>query len=227
MIRRRRIDYPVTSGEPTASESAQSCCALQRSERSECLTTAGLERVDIGVGSRDTRSVLLPGASRKRIARTLNAAYADGLLSEETLAHRLDQQLESRLIDPFRLIGDLTFRSPSSPGRLVKRAHALAAAVRRAPGPRAEEVVEAMLLALDWSGGQRELIVGRSRSCDVVLPGPGVSRWHARLCFRDGTWVVQDLRSTNGTTVNGTSVGRCALRPGDQLSLGDEWLTID
>jgi pSer/pThr/pTyr-binding forkhead associated (FHA) protein len=31
----------------------------------------------------------------------------------------------------------------------------------------------------------------------------------------------------NGTTVNGVRVGRCALRPGDRVGLGDESLRID
>ena len=40
--------------------------------------------------------VLGPGARRHRLARTLNAAYAEGLLSERTLAHRLDDPLRRR-----------------------------------------------------------------------------------------------------------------------------------
>jgi pilus assembly protein CpaF len=71
------------------------------------------------------------------------------------------------------------------------------------------------------------LLVGRHHACDVVLPESSVSRRHARLVFRDGTWVVQDLESTNGTIVNGVRVGRCALRPGDHLILGDAHLRID
>jgi pSer/pThr/pTyr-binding forkhead associated (FHA) protein len=84
-----------------------------------------------------------------------------------------------------------------------------------------------LLLALDWSGGRRELVLGRHHGCDVVLSNPGVSRLHARLVFRDGSWVLQDLQSTNGTTVNGVRVGRCELRPGDHLVLGDEHLKVD
>ncbi len=84
------------------------------------------------------------------------------------------------------------------------------------------------MLALDWAGGQSELLVGRHHECDVVLLGStGVSRRHARLIFRDGNWVLQDLKSTNGTTVNGVRVGRCEVRPGDLLELGDARLQID
>jgi SOS response regulatory protein OraA/RecX len=54
--------------------------------------------------------VLAHGASRSRIAHVLNIAYADGLLSDETFADRLDQLFRARVVDPSRLIGDLTTR---------------------------------------------------------------------------------------------------------------------
>jgi pSer/pThr/pTyr-binding forkhead associated (FHA) protein len=54
-----------------------------------------------------------------------------------------------------------------------------------------------------------------------------VSRRHALLRFRDGAWIVRDLESMNGTTVNGSPVVRCRLQPGDQLAFGDEALVVD
>jgi hypothetical protein len=148
-------------------------------------------------------------------------------LSEDTLSRRLDQLLSAQLVDPFRLIGDLNFRNPS-PRRRGRLAEALAATMRRVTTSSAEDSrAEPVLLALDWGGAQRELILGRNPSCDVFLSDPGVSRCHARLFFRDGSWVLQDLASTNGTTVNGVRVGRCELRPGDHLVLGDQHLKID
>ena len=41
----------------------------------------------------------------------LNTAYADGRLSEGTLAHRLNQVFAERLIEPRALIGDLNLPS--------------------------------------------------------------------------------------------------------------------
>ena len=158
------------------------------------------------------------GASRRRIAHALNVAYADGLLSQETFAHRIDMLLRARVVEPARLIGDLSTR-----GDLQWKAR-MARMRRRLFGDPREL---GTLLALDWLGGQRELVVGRHHSCDVKLSDPSVSRRHARLVFRDGNWVLQDLESTNGTAVNGVRVVRCVLRPGDRLSLGDEQLLID
>ena len=157
----------------------------------------------------------------------LNAAYADGLLSEETFAHRLDRVLADRLIDPWALIGDLSLRS--APSRWHERLRGAAAAALGTVRFSGSEPVEpsAVLLALDWNGGKSELVLGRSRTCDVVLSSEAVSRRHAQLFFRDGNWVIRDLASTNGTRVNGIRVGRCRLRPGDRVALGDALLRID
>ena len=84
-----------------------------------------------------------------------------------------------------------------------------------------------MLLALDWDGGDDDLLVGRHPSCDIVLDDLSVSRRHARLRFRDGHWVLQDLQSTNGTLVNRARVVRCQLQPGDEVHVGTVRLLVD
>jgi FHA domain len=157
-----------------------------------------------------------PGDARRRMERTLNAAYGDGLLSEQTLAHRLHVLFGSELVDPSGLVGDLTLRSWERAVALLRRAFA---EPPRAPGP--------PLLALDWSGAREELLLGRHAGCDVVLPDPSVSRRHAWLTFRDGHWILRDLDSTNGTCVNGERVVRCELEPGDRLRLGSAELLVD
>ena len=170
--------------------------------------------------------MLRDGASRRRIARVLNTAYADGLLSEETFARRLDQTLSERLIDPPRLIGDLSLRSAPRRWRakLSEAAAATAGTLRLA---RSERAADAVLLALDWGGPGGELVIGRSRECDVAFVSDAVSRRHARLLFRDGHWVIHDLGSTNGTMVNGVRIGRCRLRPGDRVTFGDTSVVVD
>jgi hypothetical protein len=175
-------------------------------------------------GRRETVIVVTSGASRQRLERALNAAYGDGLLSESTLAHRLDLLFGSRLIDPSGLVGDLTVRSARRCWTGIVDG-VVAVAERLRPGGRGRGAVR--LLALDWTGGQDELLIGRHPRCDVVLTGSAVSRHHARLRFRDGIWILQDLGSTNGTTVNNVSVGRCRLRPGDRLVIGGERIRVD
>jgi len=151
--------------------------------------------------------VLHPGASRRHLARTLNAAYAGGLLSDDTFARRIDQVLKSRLIDPLALVGDLNLRRSGTPGAGLRTG--IRNAVARFRAGAATEITGPVLLALDWTGAQSELVIGRHHACDVVLENLSVSRRHARLLFRDAKWIVQDLESTNGTIVNGTRIGRC------------------
>jgi hypothetical protein len=170
--------------------------------------------------------MLEPGSTRQRLERTLNAAYAEGVLSQNTLVHRLEQLFGGPLVDPARLVGDLSARKqrrfPASVGEQIR------AMGRKLLLPHSFTTNGSpVLLALDWNGGHDELVIGRNPVCDIVLPGPAVSRRHARLSFRDGNWILQDLDSTNGTVVNGALVGRCKLQPGDRVSIGDEQLIVD
>ena len=48
---------------------------------------------DTGAVWRENRAVARSGASRRQIAQTLTIAYGEGLLSEDTFLHRLDQAL--------------------------------------------------------------------------------------------------------------------------------------
>ncbi|MGA9856903.1 MAG: FHA domain-containing protein [Solirubrobacteraceae bacterium] len=134
---------------------------------------------------------------------------------------RTDLLLRGGLIDPARLIGDLNLRAKAGLADLA------ATVARWARQPGTEPAQPAALLALDWSGAQTEITIGRHAGCDVVLANLAVSRHHARLVFRDGRWILQDLGSTNGTEVNGCPVGRCELRPGDDIALAGEHLTVD
>jgi hypothetical protein len=164
-----------------------------------------------------------PGTSRQELATALNTAYANGLLSADTLSRRLDLLFGKPLIDPSRLVGDLTTRRPQRPWP-ASLLHTTIIRVREAIGLLAAGPI---LLALDWDGGQEELFVGRHTSCDIRLHDPTVSRLHARLVYRDHCWIVQDLESKNGTTVNGKAVGRCRLAPGDDLGFAGQHFRID
>jgi pSer/pThr/pTyr-binding forkhead associated (FHA) protein len=78
-------------------------------------------------------------------------------------------------------------------------------------------------------GAHRELILGRARSAAVrfdPVRDTRVGRHHARIVPRDDGrlgFVIVDLRSRNGTFVNGRRVnGVVDLCPGDIVQLGDE-----
>jgi adenylate cyclase len=63
------------------------------------------------------------------------------------------------------------------------------------------------------------LLVGRRESADIVLRFPNVSGHHCELTLVDGFWTIKDLRSSNGTKVNGDRVTEQKLKPGDRLSI--------
>ncbi len=66
-----------------------------------------------------------------------------------------------------------------------------------------------------------ETVVGRLKGCDMRIPSAEVSRRHCLLRLKDGYVTVEDLRSVNGTFLNGDLVrGQQIVRPGDQLEIG-------
>jgi hypothetical protein len=70
-------------------------------------------------------------------------------------------------------------------------------------------------------------VLGRSRQCDVVINDPNVSRRHAEVRREGDGYVLVDLDSTNGLTVNGQEVKRAALADGDQVQLGTTALRFE
>jgi hypothetical protein len=84
------------------------------------------------------------------------------------------------------------------------------------------------------NGTQREielngapLTIGRATDNALVLHDSRVSRHHARLQARRGTLVFTDLRSTNGSRVNGARVAEVALGEGDRIEIGDTILVVE
>ena len=73
-----------------------------------------------------------------------------------------------------------------------------------------------------------EISVGRVQGNDLMLPKGNVSKRHARLMFRDGRFIVTDLKSTNGTYVNGRKIGQATVvREGDKIYVGDYVLRFE
>ena len=66
-----------------------------------------------------------------------------------------------------------------------------------------------------------ENVIGRSKSCDVTIDFPTVSRNHAVLTrYDDGSWTITDVGSKEGTLVNGRKVQICALTSKERISIG-------
>lgn len=66
------------------------------------------------------------------------------------------------------------------------------------------------------------VIVGRSPGADIVIAASYVSGRHARFSLMGQDLFVEDLNSTNGTTVNGRRIGNpVALHDRDIVNVGD------
>jgi hypothetical protein len=64
--------------------------------------------------------------------------------------------------------------------------------------------------------------IGRDPGNRVVINDPQISRQHARITPQGGLMVLEDLGSTNGTTVNGLRISAShTLAHGDEIGLGD------
>ena len=71
------------------------------------------------------------------------------------------------------------------------------------------------------------VVIGRHPGCDVVLESTAVSRQHAELTRSGDDVAIEDLRSRNGTSVNGKPLtGRRPLEDGDEILIGDQLLTF-
>jgi pSer/pThr/pTyr-binding forkhead associated (FHA) protein len=68
--------------------------------------------------------------------------------------------------------------------------------------------------------------VGRAPRADFVVDAALVSRVHCRLAAGAGEIEATDLKSTNGTYVNGERVDRATLKDGDLLRVGAVELVV-
>lgn len=74
---------------------------------------------------------------------------------------------------------------------------------------------------------QAEVTIGRVRGNDIVLRKGSVSKRHAKIVLKDNKFVVIDLKSTNGTIVNGRKItAPQVIRENDKLVIGDYVLEV-
>jgi pilus assembly protein CpaF len=73
-----------------------------------------------------------------------------------------------------------------------------------------------------------EVTIGRVPGNDVVLPKGNVSKRHSRIVLKDSRFIVVDLKSTNGTYVNGRKItSPLVVKEGDKIYIGDFILTLE
>ena len=136
---------------------------------------------------------------------------------------RMDQRFETAR-EFFEALEEYTARQPIAPtGRLQQQ-------MADMPTPRAMPALEVRNWALvnvkpetneKHAISGDSVMVGRDRTCSIVLAHPAVSRRHARITVGGGKDpVLEDLQSANGTYVNNTRIDRAVLKPGDIVRFG-------
>jgi diguanylate cyclase (GGDEF)-like protein len=63
-------------------------------------------------------------------------------------------------------------------------------------------------------------IIGRSRSCDLVVDDRAVSRQHSCIYYKNNGYRIKDLDSHNSTIVNDNKIRKVRLKPGDLIRIG-------
>ena len=72
-----------------------------------------------------------------------------------------------------------------------------------------------------------EMVIGRDLGVDIVISDVEVSRKHAHLVAQQGSYLIEDLGSTNGTVVNGLRLtSPYLLHPGEQIALGEHVILV-
>ena len=92
------------------------------------------------------------------------------------------------------------------------------------------------LITLTEKGGEseqltfekEEVTIGRLAGNDIVLNKGNVSKYHSRIVLKDGKYIVVDLKSTNGTFVNGKKIAAPqVVRPSDKIYVGDYIINVE
>ena len=75
---------------------------------------------------------------------------------------------------------------------------------------------------------QPEITLGRDPGCDIPLTDDTVSTRHAQLTYHHNQWWLEDLSSTNGTTLNQIVVTMpTVLTAGDEIQCGTTRLVVN
>ena len=80
---------------------------------------------------------------------------------------------------------------------------------------------------MEFQLGDQPITIGRSPDADIVLLDEKVSRIHCGIRLWDGDFYIKDLKSKNGTWVNGDRAEVAKLRPSDSIRIGSTTFTFE
>ena len=116
----------------------------------------------------------------------------------------------------------VTRRLPSGPVAVAPPPPARGRADRSTPAPpRLLVVTEGSLKGTTITLTSAPVLIGRAPECTLVLEDDFASGRHARLSLQQGTWMVEDLGSTNGTFLGRNRVqAPTPIEPGAAVRIG-------
>ena len=68
--------------------------------------------------------------------------------------------------------------------------------------------------------------IGRGKEATVVLNDEKCSRIHTAIRYWDDIFIIRDMKSSNGTYLNGKKIEVAKLTPGDVIKIGDTELHV-
>lgn len=80
--------------------------------------------------------------------------------------------------------------------------------------------LKGLVMGQEFHIGDDPVIIGRKEGVTIVLDDGLVSRRHTEIAYEDGSFVIRDLGSRNGTKVNGRRIREKILRAGDRVAVG-------
>lgn len=98
-------------------------------------------------------------------------------------------------------------------------------AVMSGPTPRLV-CVKGPFAGKEWPLNKAESVIGRDADNDIPIDHRSMSRQHARIVIDQGKVRIVDLKSANGTLVNGEEYAQAELKRGDVIELGHVRLRV-
>lgn len=165
-----------------------------------------------------TAPARLSDAERDRVLGVLKEGAAQGKLSPDTFMGRMELALAARGSDELAVLTADLENKHRWTQRLFGAVGQMSAFSQRLRRAWTSERLPKLLLP---APGPYPLRIGRDTVNGLRLNHETVSRVHAELGVQAGVWVLRDLGSSNGTTVNGRRVtGAVVVRDGDVVGFG-------
>lgn len=173
--------------------------------------TVNLTRSTFSIGRLETNDIVIPSqivsSKHARLEQVEGGGYKLVVIPEA----KNPVQFEGRPIEGAHILrhGDMLRIGSLDPGVMVTMTY-------NAPSEASQQVERDIVF------GDKTLIqIGRDPGNDVVISSPNVSRFHTQIEKVGQRYRVEDLRSSNGTYVNGERIdGSVWLKPNDSIRIG-------